>query len=143
GLAILVAAGPMVGRALRHESAFQRDKTFSALGMLAPSVLAGALVTTVLLWFEPSVLWMLPGLWAALFGLGLFASLPVLPRPMAGVAAYYLAAGPVALALARGPAAFSAWAMVLCFGVGQLLAAAVLYWCLERRTNAETPGSEL
>jgi hypothetical protein len=35
--------------------------------------------------------------------------------------------------LARGLHAFSPWAMGLTFGIGQLLAAAVLYWNLERR----------
>jgi hypothetical protein len=34
--------------------------------------------------------------------------------------------------LARGTHMFSPWAMALTFGVGQLLAAAVLYWNLER-----------
>ena len=34
--------------------------------------------------------------------------------------------------LARGEHAFSPWVMGLPFGVGQLLAGAVLYWTLER-----------
>jgi len=76
---------------------------------------------------------MLPGLWAVCFSLGIFASRTLLPRGIAPVAGYYLIAGCMNLVLARGPAAFSPWAMGLTFGVGQLLAAAVLYWNLERR----------
>ena len=41
------------------------------------------------------------------------------------------------LVLARGLSAFSPWAMGLTFGVGQLLAAAVLYWNLERRHGGQ------
>ena len=41
------------------------------------------------------------------------------------------------LALARGDAAMSPWAMALPFGVGQMLAAAVLYSTLERDHAAE------
>ena len=70
---------------------------------------------------------MLPGLWQVLFSLGIFASCRLLPRATFGVAVFYLASGLTCLALARGEAAFSPWAMGLPFGVGQLLAAAVLY----------------
>ena len=70
---------------------------------------------------------MLPGLWQILFSLGIFASCRLLPRATFGVAVFYLASGLTCLALARGDAAFSPWAMGFPFGVGQLLAAAVLY----------------
>lgn len=140
-IAVVTAAGPMLSRARSHESALMREKTYSALGMLAPSLLAGALITGVLMLTEPGVLWVLPGLWSVLFGLGIFASLAVLPRPMAGVAVYYFAAGAAALALARGPNAYSPWAMALTFGVGQLLAAGVLFWCLERDPDDAPEGA--
>jgi len=45
---------------------------------------------------------------------------------------FYLATGTLCLALAQGEHALSPWAMGLPFGVGQLLAALVLYWTLER-----------
>jgi hypothetical protein len=34
--------------------------------------------------------------------------------------------------MAQGPAALSPWAMGVPFGLGQLFAAGVLYWTLER-----------
>jgi hypothetical protein len=49
------------------------------------------------------------------------------------VALFYLAAGLTSLTLARGDAAFSPWAMGLSFGIGQFLAAGVLYRTLECR----------
>ncbi|MCX5658696.1 MAG: hypothetical protein NTW19_03115 [Planctomycetota bacterium] len=134
-IAVVTAAGPMLTRARLHESPLMREKTYSALGMLAPSLGAGALITAALLLADPSVLWILPGLWSVLFGLGVFASLAVLPRPMVVVAGHYFVAGAAALYLARGANAFSPWAMALTFGVGQLLTAGVLFWCLEREPD--------
>ena len=52
---------------------------------------------------------------------------------VAHAALFYLAAGLTSLTLARGDAAFSPWAMGLSFGIGQFLAAAVLYRTLECR----------
>ena len=77
--------------------------------------------------------WMLPGLWAIVFSLGMFASRTLLPRGITVAAGYYLVAGLADLALAQGKYAYSPWAMALTFGVGQLLSAIVLYWNLERR----------
>jgi hypothetical protein len=78
-------------------------------------------------------LWMLPGLWQVLYSLGIFASCRLLPRATFGVAMFYLAAGLTSLTLARGDAALSPWAMGLSFGIGQFLAAGVLYRTLECR----------
>jgi hypothetical protein len=86
----------------------------------------------VLLYHAPECLWMLPGLWSILFSLGIFASWRLLPKPTFWVAVHYLIAGIGCLMLAKGEHAFSPWAMALPFGVGQLLAAGILYWTLER-----------
>jgi hypothetical protein len=91
---------------------------------------------TVVVWFyAQESLWMLPGLWAMLFSLGIFSSYRLLPRETFWVAVFYQAAGMMCLALARGEAALSPWAMGVTFGLGQLLAAAVLYWTLERNDD--------
>jgi hypothetical protein len=91
---------------------------------------AGGLVTPVLA--TPEHAWLLPGLWQVLFGLGIFASYRLLPPATFWVALFYLLAGVVCLLIARGEAALTPWAMGVPFGVGQLLAAGVLYWTLER-----------
>jgi hypothetical protein len=97
-----------------------------------PCLVAGALLTLVLARSAPQCVWMLPGLWQVLYGLGIFASCRLLPRPIFGVAAFYLLAGLSTLAMAQDDRALSPWAMGLPFGIGQLLAAAVLYRTLER-----------
>jgi hypothetical protein len=90
------------------------------------------LLTLALYFHARDTLWMLPGLWSMLFGLGIFASWRLLPKVTFWVGVYYLLAGVICLTLARGDHAFSPWAMALPFGVGQLLSAGILYWTLER-----------
>jgi len=105
--------------------------TVSAVSRFLPCVVAGAAVTAVLALSAPETLWLLPGLWAVLFSLGVFASCTVMPREIVWVGAFYLAAGIASLLFARGAAAFAPEAMAIPFGVGQLLTAAILYWRLE------------
>jgi hypothetical protein len=76
----------------------------------------------------------LPGLWAMVFGLGIFASRPYLPRTTGWVALYYLTAGALLLALTRE--ASSAWEVGGTFALGQLGTAAALTWNRERVLDA-------
>ena len=114
----------------------QTERAADAVERFIPCLAAGAMLTFVFYQSLKIYLWMMPGLWAVCFSLGVFASRTLLPRGIALVGGYYLLAGCMCLTLARGPTAFSPWAMGLTFGVGQLLAAAVLYWNLERRHAA-------
>lgn len=141
GAAVLsaVASGlGMVWRA-RHApaSSWSREITRLAVEQFAPCIIAGGLLTLVLVRSAVESLWMLPGLWSILFSLGIFASRRLLPRATALVAIFYLAAGLVCLVLARGPHTLCPWAMGIPFGVGQFLAAAVLYGTLERHHGLE------
>ena len=54
----------------------------SALEQFLPGIVAGFLLTGVLLRCAPQSLWMLPGLWQVLFSTGVFASCRFLPRQM-------------------------------------------------------------
>jgi hypothetical protein len=118
-------------------SSWSRESRRLAIEQFAPSVVAGGLVTIVLARTAQECLWMLPGLWSILFGLGIFASRRLLPKATTFVAAFYLAAGLACLEWARGPLALSPWAMGLPFGIGQFLAAAVLYGTLERHDGQQ------
>ncbi len=137
GAAVLsaIAAGLGMSWRARHAppSSWSREITRLAVEQFAPSVVAGGLVTIVLVRTAVEALWMLPGLWSILFGLGIFASRRVLPRATTAVAVFYLVAGLACLELARGTHVLSPWAMGIPFGVGQLFAAAVLYGTLERQ----------
>jgi hypothetical protein len=75
---------------------------------------------------------MLPGLWAMLFSMGIFASRRLLPRGMELIGGFYLLAGLLCLALTPESSPPWPWTMALTFGTGQLLAAILLYVRLER-----------
>lgn len=131
-LCVVVVGVEMVVRSRRSGSSLQRQITLVVVDQFAPSLVAGALLTFVVWRYAPHVGWMLPGLWAVVFSLGLFASRRFLPRGVFAIAGYYLLAGGACLTLDPATAALSPWAMGLTFGGGQLLTAAFLYWTLER-----------
>lgn len=126
-LSVLACGGEMVWRTRRLSSALESEKTLMAVGQFLPCLAAGALLLLVFARFAPESLPLLPGLWAVVFGLGIFASCRFLPAGIVWVGVFYLAAGLTAVAWGQGPYAFSPWTMGLPFGIGQLLAAWLLY----------------
>ena len=65
----------MSGCAYRRSSGpLHKETTYLALGQFFPCLVAGGLLTFLIAWTEPDVGWMLPGLWALLFSMGVFAS---------------------------------------------------------------------
>ncbi|MGD9724591.1 MAG: hypothetical protein AB7O59_04000 [Pirellulales bacterium] len=141
-LAIWIGAAAVSIAALALEMTWRlnlvRDRTHFVVARLAveqflPSVMAGALVTSAIARFLPQYIALLPGLWQLFFGLGIFASARLLPKLIFLVGAFYFACGVGVLILAGSGSSLSPWCMGLPFGVGQLAAAAILYWTLERR----------
>ena len=133
-LSLIVVAAEMIFRYRRTASELQREITLHAVEQFIPCLVAGALLTFVLQRFATHTLWMLPGLWAIVFSLGIFASRRMLPRASKWVAGYYLIAGLVAIALAaQNGYGYSPWQMAGTFGAGQLITSAMLYITLERR----------
>jgi hypothetical protein len=131
-----VTAADLVVRWVRDSSGRERVRILSAVRALAPCLVTGALATGVIVRFSPELAWTLPAVWSLLFAQGLFASTPLLPRTAWWVGGYYVAMGLVVLGWGRGEEALAGWTMATTFGVGQMLAAAVLYFSLERRDAA-------
>ena len=119
-------------RARAAKMSLTRRATIFAIEQFVPSLVAGGLLTVVIVERANDSVWMLPGLWAMLFSLGVFASCRLLPRAVSIAGAWYLAGGVLALAWGQGEAALSPWVMGINFGVGQLLTAAILHLTLER-----------
>ncbi|MDM8544995.1 hypothetical protein [Candidatus Venteria ishoeyi] len=112
---------------------FERRKTHAVLLQFMPTLLAGLLLTIVALrWMHPVLLQCMPGLWALLFALGVFACRPFFPGRMFWLGAAYLIAAAWLLTLAPTGQSLSPWNMGLVFGGGQLLAALIIYWEMER-----------
>jgi hypothetical protein len=114
------------------EDASGRRQTRRVVGQFLPSLAGGVAITVGVTHLGTALVPLLPGLWAFCFGSGTFASRPYLPRASGWVALFYYAAGFALLWIARGPEAMTGWWVGGTFGTGQLLAAAVLWWNLER-----------
>ena len=127
-IAISLIGFEMVIRSRTIHSSLAQEMIFHAVEQLVPSGVAGLLVTAVIIKVAPDSVWMVPGLWQILFSLGVFASARFLPRAVFVVAAWYLFAGLICLALAASARMLSPWMMGLPFGIGQLIAAAILQW---------------
>jgi hypothetical protein len=132
--ALLSTSAAAVGITWRERALPQygRFGAWRALEPLMPALLAGGIIAAVVLVSAREAAWLLPGLWQILFSLGIFASMPRLPRATVIVAVFYLLTGLLCLLHARGDSALAPWAMGLPFGLGQALAAGILYWALER-----------
>ena len=127
-----VGASEIIYNYVVHDDRAARRQTTRVVGQFLPSVLAGASITVSFVHLSAALVPLLPGLWAICFGIGIFASRPYLLRASGWVALLYYAAGVALLWIARGPEPLRGWWVGGTFGVGQLMAALVLYWNLER-----------
>ena len=132
GAAALVAGAmiwiEMVARTRRHHLGLADAMIHQAVEQFLPAGVAGVLLAVMLFKFAPEALWMLPGLWQLLVGLGVFASVRSLPRTVAFAGAWYFVTGFSTLLVASQNHALSPWTMGLPFVAGQLLMAAILHF---------------
>lgn len=132
GAAVLsgvVATFLVMRRALRGGSLGRENARVAAV-QFAPSLVAGAVVTWLVATRLPHELWILPGLWQLLFGVGNLAAHRMLPAPAWAIGVLFLASGTACLTFGEG--ALEPWAMGLPFATGQLALAAILWWFHER-----------
>jgi hypothetical protein len=135
-ISVAVVAGllPVVDVCVRHRICFRLGRGRSlqaslirlACEQFAPCVVVGGLLTVVIGCYAAEVRWMLPGLWAVVFSLGLFASYRLLPTPILLVAIWYLLTGCLCLGFGQATAGLAPWTMALTFGVGHAATAVVL-----------------
>jgi hypothetical protein len=118
----------MVARSRRHHSGLADAMIHQAVEQFLPAGIAGVLLAVMLFKFAPEALWMLPGLWQLLVGLGVFASVRSLPRTVAFAGAWYFVTGFSTLLVASQSHALSPWTMGLPFVAGQFLMAAILHF---------------
>lgn len=132
-LCLAVVAGGMVIRYRRSDSLLDRALAVTAIQQFLPCLIVGGLITYVVGDVAWNCMWIIPGLWSIFFGLGILASRPLLPTGTTLVGAFYLLCGLVSIEWARQVQAFSPLAMAIPFGIGQAMAAGILYWKLERK----------
>ena len=130
-LSIIVVGIELAIRCWRSDRPLQRELSFHAMEQMTPSIVAGALLTFVISQFAGEIAWVLPGMWSILFGLGVFASRRLLPKATFLVGGFYLLAGLWMISMRYD--ALNAWTMGATFGIGQICAAGLLYFTLERQ----------
>ena len=131
-LAGFVGSSEIIHNYVVHDNGSDRRQTRKVIGQFLPSLTAGAAIAICFTYLDAALVSLLPGLWAICFGIGIFASRPYLPKASGWIALYYYAAGFTLLWIARGPDPLTGWWVGGVFGAGQLLAALVLWWNLER-----------
>jgi hypothetical protein len=120
--------GGVVGAAhLRERDPFARRHTRRVVGQFVPCLAAGAAVSLSFAALDPGFVRLLPGLWALLIGLGIFASRPYLARATGWVALFFLLAGTALLVFPTADLARLGTLHGTVFGVGLLGAAGVLH----------------
>jgi hypothetical protein len=107
-------------------SGIANEMIYMAVEQFLPAAGAGALLTLVLVQYASSAMWMLPGLWQLIFSLGVFSSCRFLPRAMVAAGMWYLLTGLTCIAIGDSRA-FSPWTMGVSLGVGQFVAAGILF----------------
>lgn len=117
----------MLTRSRRHHSSLADTMILNAVEHFLPAGAAGAGIALVLVHYAPDTIWMLPGLWQVLVGVGILASVRFLPRSVALPGGWYFLAGLSVLMLSSGTRSLSPWAMAIPFAIGQIMLAAVLY----------------
>lgn len=126
----------MYARTRRMHRGMADEMIRMAVEQFLPSVVAGFLMTFVLVKYVPADAWMLPGMWQVIFSLGVFSSCRFLPRPMLAAGVWYLTTGAFCISLGDARA-FSPCAMGIPYGVGQLLVAGVLLYAAREVRNEE------
>ena len=131
-LNVAVNAAVIAAGYARCRDAFARRHTRRVVGQFVPCLLAGTAVSLGLPAAGSALVRLLPGLWALLFGLGVFASRPYLARATGWVALFFVAAGTGLLLFP--PATYAALGLAhgAVFGAGLLGAAVVLRLDLPR-----------
>lgn len=126
----IISGGSAIWSLAWREDAWARRKTMRLVCQFLPSIIAGMVVTYVFYRAEQVVF--LPGLWSLMFGLGLLAARPYLPRAIGWVCLFYLAVGCVLLMRASPTVELSGWSVGGVFGVGHFASAWVLSRNVER-----------
>ena len=136
---LAVIIGDMIVRYYEDPTARARRLTLTVLGRLSPSIIVGGGLTFVFAETARESIWMLPGLWAILLGLGVYSASTCLPKELHVVGLWYIVCGFIALIILPHSAFFPPIAMAIPFGGGQILTAWLIHQHQERPENQHGP----
>jgi hypothetical protein len=130
--ALLINYGALVFWYLFRAGHRERRQTRTVGIAILPAIALGAVLSIAM--FKNNLVWMLPGIWYASYGIGLFSSRAMLPRRVIALAVLFGLAG-AALILSPDPTVpLRWWVMPLGFGLGQI----VIGYLLTQEQKAES-----
>jgi hypothetical protein len=126
GIGAAIGFAACARRYALEEDDLARRRARRVMAQFLPCLLAGAAVTAGLWRAGPELVYLLPGAWAAVFGLGIVAARPHLPAGVWAVGMGYVAAGAALLVTADPAAGPNGWAVGGVFDLGHLATAVAL-----------------
>ncbi len=117
GASLIVNYGAIAHWFVSDASARDRWQTRTVGLSILPALALGAAITMALIAHRS--FGALPGIWCGCYGVGLFASRTMVPRPVVAIAALFLLIG-VALLFAPVSVALAWWVLPIAFGLGQI-----------------------
>lgn len=129
---ILIALSFISYNFVFRENRFDRRKTLTTLGQFFPVIGAGFIITLAISFQDSNTIQFLPGIWAILFGLGIFSLRPYLDKQFIWVALFFFLSGIKLLFMTDDKASLSPWGMSITFSIGMILSSIILYWFDER-----------
>jgi uncharacterized membrane protein len=117
GAALIVNYAAIAHWFVSDASARDRWQTRTVGLSILPALMLGAALTATLI--DANRFGLLPGIWCACYGVGLFASRTLVPREVVLVAALFMLAG-ISLLFTPSSIALSWWILPLAFGAGQI-----------------------
>ena len=124
----------MVIRAGRDNSGLVWRMHRNIAVQIVPTFAIGAMLTW--LFAGNSLVVVLPGVWAMVYGQALIACVQHLPAASRWVAAYFIIGGVIAICYFSFTVEGLHLQMMTLFGVGQLALGAILHWNMERADHA-------
>lgn len=127
GAAALIGISGAVLSYYLDDDSIARRRARIVAGQFTPCVAAGVFIPLAMLSILDQTVGLLPGLWAVLYAMGLFAARPYLPHHIGWVALYFLVAGTLLIQILPRDAVPSPWYIAGVFSVGQGALAYVLH----------------
>lgn len=117
----------MCRRLKRHHGGYADEMLLEAAGNFIPSGVIGGIFLIAFSIFSPDLLWILPSIWLILIGLGILASMRILPPILNIGAAIYIILGFSIFMISSQSRCLSPWFMALPFAIGQASMALLLH----------------
>jgi len=135
-LNILIFAAALLYNSYHHTEV-EKQVTRQILMQFCPCLLIGGLLAITACIFKGQLPYFMPGIWCMILALGIFSSRPYLPPNIVFAGGYYVLAGLALFLCVKKGVSLNAWSMGLSFGIGQLIAALLFYFDLERNHGKE------